>query len=661
MQRLYSFLGLLAFLVAVPAVSAQSFTAPLAGANEVDPVETDASGTAVAVIGADGRTVTVTGGFSGLEGDYAASHLHEGAAGANGPVFQPLSPAVSGDKRAGTFSGTYTLAPERIAALRAGNVYVNVHSSAHGGGEVRGQLRVAESFGTALRGANEVPSPVMTDAGGRATALLNGTTVVVTGSFSGLDSDYRASHLHRGAADANGPVFQGLNPTVSEDMRSGTFRAEDNTYTLRQSLADSLRAGLVYVNVHTANNPGGAIRGQLQATETYTARLASENEVPPVDAPGTGSATAELSGTDLVVTGSFSGLSSDYRASHLHRGAADENGPVFQPLDPTLGDDMRSGTFEASRNTYTLRQSLADSLRAGLVYVNVHSADNPGGVVRGQLRVRGVGEVVVNEVDADTPGADAAEFVELYNPTDAAVDLAGSSLVLFNGAADGNAAYRAVDLTGTITPGGYYVVCGSTDNVANCDLAVSNGFVQNGPDAVALYASAAAGFSSGTAPSRGRLVDAVVYGTGTDDEDLLDALGESAQANENLGGAAATESIQRSPDGSERFTTAAPTPGAANTGATSSEDVPDASALTLRVATPLRGATTVRFDVGGAVDARLEVFDLLGRRLAVLVDGLVAAGPQQATFDASGLPSGTYLLRLTGGASSVTRTVTVVR
>ena len=661
MRRLYSFLGLLALLAVTSAVSAQSFTAPLAGANEVDPVETDASGTAVAVIGADGRTVTVTGGFSGLEGDYAASHLHEGAAGANGPVFQPLSPAISGDKRAGTFSGTYTLAPERIAALRAGNVYVNVHSSAHGGGEVRGQLRVVESFGTALRGANEVPSPVMTDAGGRATALLNGTTVVVTGSFSGLDSDYRASHLHRGAADANGPVFQGLNPTVSEDMRSGTFRAEDNTYTLRPSLADSLRAGLVYVNVHTANNPGGAIRGQLRATETYTARLASENEVPPVDAPGTGSATAELSGTDLVVTGSFSGLSSDYRASHLHRGAADENGPVFQPLDPTLGADMRSGTFEAARNTYTLRQSLADSLRAGLVYVNVHSADNPGGVVRGQLRVRGVGEVVVNEVDADTPGADAAEFVELYNPTDVAVDLAGSSLVLFNGAADGNAAYRAVDLTGTITPGGYYVVCGSTDNVANCDLAVSNGFVQNGPDAVALYASAAAGFSSGTAPSRGRLVDAVVYGTGTDDEDLLDALGESEQANENLGGAAATESIQRSPDGSERFVTAAPTPGAPNFGATSGEDGPNASALALRVATPLRGTATVRFDVGGAVDARLEVFDLLGRRLAVLVDGPVAAGPQQATFDASGLPSGTYLLRLTGGAASVTRTVTVVR
>ena len=663
MRRLYSLLGVFALLLAAtPPALAQSFAAPLSGASEVEPVESDASGTAVAVIGADGQTVTVTGGFKGLESAYAASHLHLGPAGVNGPVFQPLSPTVSDDMRSGTFEGTYTLTADQVAALRAGNVYVNVHSAENGGGEVRGQLRVADPFGTALRGANEVPTAVMTDATGFATVLLSGTQVVVTGSFSGLDSDYRASHLHRGAATENGPVFQGLSPTLTGDMRGGTFRAEDNTYTIRQTLADSIRAGLVYVNVHTANNPGGAIRGQLRATETYTTQLASENEVPPVDAPGTGSATVELSGTTVVVTGSFSGLSSDYRASHLHRGGADVNGPVFQPLDPTLGGDMRSGTFEASRNTYTIRQSLADSLRSGLVYVNVHSADNPGGVVRGQLRVQGVGGVVVNEIDADTPGADAAEFVELYNPTAAAIDLAGASLVLFNGNDDGNGSYRTVELTGTVAAGGYLVVCGSADGVADCDLTVSNGFLQNGPDAVALYALAASDVPNGTAPRRTRLVDVVVYGSGDADADLLEAFGEGAQVDEGAGGAAPDQSIQRSPDGSETFVTAAPTPGAANAlGSTPTEGGPGASALSLQVTTPLRGSATVRFETGGAGPARLEVFDLLGRRVSTLVDGPVAAGPQTATFDARGLPSGTYLVRLTGGEASVTQTVTVVR
>ena len=260
MRPRYAALALAALLLAAaPPALAQSFVAPLSGANEVEPVDTDASGTAVAVIGADGVTVTITGGFSGLESDYRASHLHRGASDENGPVFQGLSPDVSDDMRSGTFEAednTFTFRPSLVDSLRSGLVYVNVHSADNPGGAIRGQLRVAESFSTVLRGANEVPTPVDTDATGRATVLLDGTQVVVTGSFSGLESNYAASHLHRGSATENGPVFQGLNPEVGDDMRSGTFRPEDNTYTIRESLADSIRSGLAYVNVHSADNPG---------------------------------------------------------------------------------------------------------------------------------------------------------------------------------------------------------------------------------------------------------------------------------------------------------------------------------------------------------------------------------------------------------------------
>ena len=679
MRLRHSLLTALAVLALAPAVSAQSLVAPLAGANEVPAVETDARGTAVAVIGADGVTVTVTGGFSGLESDYntsIGSHLHRGAAGANGPVFQPLTPTLSDDLRSGTFraeDNTYTLRPSLVDSLRAGLVYVNVHTVDDPGGEVRGQLRVAEPFGTALRGANEVP-PVMTDAGGRATALLTGTTVVVTGSFSGLESDYNTSvgsHLHRGAADANGPVFQPLAPDLADDLRSGTFRPEDNTYTLRQSLVDSLRAGLVYVNVHTVGNPGGEVRGQLRATETFVTTLASENQVPPVDAPGTGAVAVDLSGTDLVVTGSFSGLGSDYNTdigAHIHRGGPDENGPIFVPLNPDLADDLRSGTFDPDDNTFTISESLADSVRAGLAYVNVHTVANPGGAIRGQLRPRGasaMGAVVINEVDSDTPGTDAAEFVELYNGGTESASLDGTVLVLFNGADDANGSYRTIALSGAVPAGGYFVVCGMGSAVANCDLqaTASTNLLQNGPDAVALYRRADADFPNGTAPTTDGLLDVVVYGTGDDDDrDLLDAFGAAAQVDEAAGGASDAESIQRSPDGSDTFATAAPTPGAANVGTpVSGEAGPAEPALALRVASPLRGSATVRFETGAVGPARLEVFDLLGRRVAVLVDGPVTAGPQTATLDASQLASGTYVVRLTGGAAAVARTVTVVR
>ena len=533
---------------------------------------------------------------------------------------------------------------------------------------------LAQSFTAPLAGANEVPA-VETDARGTAVAVIaaDGVTVTVTGGFSGLESDYNTnigSHLHRGGPDENGPVFQPLTPDLSDDLRSGTWEAEDNTYTLRPSLVDSLRAGLVYVNVHSVDNPGGEVRGQLRVAEAFEADLAGSNEVPPVETDASGSATALLNGTTVVVTGSFMGLESDYNTSigsHLHRGGADENGPVFQPLTPVLADDLRSGTWRAEDNTYTLRQSLADSLRSGLVYVNVHSVDNPGGEVRGQLLAAagGADGLVINEVDSDTPSTDDAEFVELYNGGGESAGLDGTVLVLFNGNDDANGSYRTIALSGAVPAGGYFVVCGTGSAVANCDLEASpaTGLLQNGPDAVALYRGAAADFPNGTAPTADGLLDVVVYGTGDDDDsDLLDAFGETVQADEAAGGAGDAESIQRSPDGSDTFATAAPTPGAANVGTpTSGEAGPDASALGLRVASPLRGRATVRFETGVAGPARLEVFDLLGRRVAVLVDGPVTAEAQTATLDASRLAAGTYVLRLTGGAASVARTVTVVR
>ena len=532
----------------------------------------------------------------------------------------------------------------------------------------------AQSFIAPLAGANEVP-PVDTDASGTAVATIgdDGVTVTITGGFSGLESDYNTSigsHLHRGGADENGPVFQPLSPTLSEDLRSGTFEADDNTYTLRATLVDSLRMGLVYVNVHTVDNPGGEIRGQLLVAEAFEADLAGSNEVPPVETDAEGSATALLNGTTVVITGSFSDLESDYNTnigSHLHRGASDENGPVFQPLNPDLGEDLRSGTFRAEANTYTLRQTLADSLRMGLVYVNVHTVDNPGGEIRGQLLAAGGadGGLVINEFDSDTPGTDAAEFVELYNGDADDADLDGTVLVLFNGDDDANGSYRTIALSGTVPAGGYFVVCGMGSAVANCDLeaTVASNLLQNGPDAIALYTGAAADFPNGTAPTMDNLIDVVVYGTDDDDDsDLLEAFGEDAQVDEAATGAGDTESVQRSPDGSDTFVTGAPTPGAANVGtSTSGEAGPDASGLALRVTNPIRGTATVQFETAAAGPVRLDVFDTLGRRVATLVDDRTSSGPQAVPFDTAGLSSGTYLLRLTGGAASLTRTVTVIR
>ena len=242
-----------------------------------------------------------------------------------------------------------------------------------------------------LRGEFEVPA-VDTDAKGGATAVLNGTTLTVTGSFAGLESDYDpsvGSHIHGGAADENGAVVLALTPTLDADNRGGTWEAANNTFTVRSTFADSLQAGLAYVNVHTVDQQGGEIRGQLGTeTQMLPFALRGANEVPAVPTTGSGSGMVTIDGDMVTVTGSFMDLESDYNASvgsHIHGGAADENGAVVLALTPTLDADNRGGTWEAANNTFTVRSTFADSLRAGLAYVNVHTVDRPSGEIRGQI------------------------------------------------------------------------------------------------------------------------------------------------------------------------------------------------------------------------------------------------------------------------------------
>ena len=96
--------------------------------------------------------------------------------------------------------------------------------------------------------------------------------------------------------------------------------------------------------------------------------------------------------------------------------------------------------------------------------------------------------VVINEIDYDQPGADTAEFIELYNDSSTSVALDSYSINLINGSDD--SVYRSIDLSGfNVSANGYFVVCDSGSQVANCNYAFtsSTGWFQNGaPDAISL-------------------------------------------------------------------------------------------------------------------------------------------------------------------------------
>jgi hypothetical protein len=126
---------LLAAAVLGTALAAQAGMIKLAGDQEVPPVTTMAGGGGEIMIGADGA---VSGSVKTTGIDATMAHIHQGAMGANGPVIVPLvkSAADTWSVPAGS-----KLTPDQLKAYQAGDLYVNVHSAAHKGGEIRAQLK----------------------------------------------------------------------------------------------------------------------------------------------------------------------------------------------------------------------------------------------------------------------------------------------------------------------------------------------------------------------------------------------------------------------------------------------------------------------------------------------------------------------------------------
>ena len=132
----------LAFTILAPAAMSlyalhawgADITATLTGAQEVPPVTTSATGTAMITISGD-RAVSGTLTTTGI--DAVAAHIHEAPSGKNGGVIVPF--VKSGDKW--TIPAGAKLTEPQFKAFQDGNLYVNVHSAAHKDGEIRGQLK----------------------------------------------------------------------------------------------------------------------------------------------------------------------------------------------------------------------------------------------------------------------------------------------------------------------------------------------------------------------------------------------------------------------------------------------------------------------------------------------------------------------------------------
>ena len=143
------------------------------------------------------------------------------------------------------------------------------------------------------------------------------------------------------------------------------------TYHARTTLA--LTAAGLLAAVASASAPA---RAEIVA---YKAELTAASEVPPAASKATGSVTAtyDTASKKLSWKGSYAGLSGDATGAHFHGPAdAGKNAEVVVPITPA------KSPLEGSA---TLTNAQAADLAAGKLYVNVHTAANPNGEIRGQV------------------------------------------------------------------------------------------------------------------------------------------------------------------------------------------------------------------------------------------------------------------------------------
>ncbi len=115
-----------------------------------------------------------------------------------------------------------------------------------------------------------------------------------------------------------------------------------------------------------------------QAPSGANVMLDGKGEVPPVHTSATGSGTIAVL-MDHSMSGSVTTTGVTGTAAHIHMGAKGANGPVIVPLNKT-GDN----TWAVPPNI-RLNDNQYEAYKLGNLYVNVHSAANPGGEIRAQL------------------------------------------------------------------------------------------------------------------------------------------------------------------------------------------------------------------------------------------------------------------------------------
>jgi len=298
-----------------------------------------------------------------------------------------------------------------MVAAAPAQAHGNHGASGHGGSGHRASTLKAVSakapstfLAAKLSGANEVPvadGPAVADPDGKGIALVRvkGNRVSFSVSFSGT-GPLTLGHIHEGKAGVNGPVKVPLFGTAlpaTVNAAAGAVEVDDAT------LAKSIRTNPngFYVNLHSAEFPGGAVRGQLTKLNRrvdvlkvvsgsgFRALLDADQEVqkpggsPVGDPNGHAVSFIRPKGTNVGYSLAWVGIAPP-TVGHVHEGQRGVNGPVKVELFTT---PIPSSIFAVSGIATNQDAAVVQGIRKNPhgFYVNVHNAEFKDGAVRGQL------------------------------------------------------------------------------------------------------------------------------------------------------------------------------------------------------------------------------------------------------------------------------------
>ncbi len=600
----------IALLVASMGFAQIQFTAKMDGAQEVPPVTTTATGTGAFVLNAAGNALSYNITINGLT--ITAAHFHNGSAGVAAGVVKSLT--FVNNTATGVWSSTDATQPltdSLLTELLRGRLYVNAHTSANPGGEIRGQVLQAAPAGfyAKLDGSQEVPPTTSTATGSAFVLLAPGGAASFRVTVTGLTPS--AAHFHNGPAGATAGVVKNI--TLVNNSASGTWASGDATQPLTDALLRDLVRGRLYANAHSSTNPGGEIRGQVLPTPglAFAATIDGSQEVPPVTttASGTGGFILNASGSQLSYTITFSGLTPT--AAHFHNGSAGVAAGVVKTL--AIVNGTASGIWSSSDATQPFTDSMLVELLRGRLYVNAHTSANPGGEIRGQvLMASGAGFAVKLEGSQEVPPV--------------TTNASGTASVVLNPNA-------TVTFDKTVTG-----IAPTAAHFHNGAAGVSAGVVKG----ITLVNNTATGTwtsSDATQPLTDALLRELVKGR----------LYLNAHSSTNPGG-----EIRGQVVGSTGLATAVER--------IEQSELPGTFRLDQNFPNPFNPSTIITLEVGKTSRIALQVYNVIGQLVATLVDGVKEPGVYRVSMQAATLPSGVYFYSLAAdGAKIQTRKMLLLR